>query len=95
MISNAGYTFQCLLCVYLDFVQDFAVSAALTLMWFISSSAWAGGLSHVKEYTDPSDGGFFDNPRFHECDPSTMCSVVHVGNYGSLNASVVGFQSIF
>ena len=69
--------------------QDFVASVVLTVLWLISSSAWAAGLADVKEYTDPAEGGFFDVDRFPECKDSTRCEVISVGNYGSLNASVV------
>ena len=76
-------------------VQDFVVSVVLTLLWLISSSAWAAGLADVKEYTDPAEGGFFDVDRFPECkDASKDCRVLSVGNYGSLNASVVSGASL-
>ncbi|XP_076448378.1 synaptophysin-like isoform X2 [Babylonia areolata] len=76
-------------------VGDFVASIVLTLLWLISSSAWAAGLSDVKEYTDPKEGGFFDVKRFPECNPGNKCEVTSVGNYGSLNASVIfGFLNM-
>ncbi|KAK7101974.1 synaptophysin-like isoform X2 [Littorina saxatilis] len=80
-------------------VGDFVVSIVLTLLWLISASAWASGLSDVKEYTDPAEGGFFDNGSFFpECKDASKtgsCTVVNVGNYGSLNASVIfGFLNM-
>ncbi|KAL8587146.1 hypothetical protein ACOMHN_026114 [Nucella lapillus] len=76
-------------------VGDFVVSAVLTVLWLISSSAWAAGLSDVKEYTNPAEGGLFKMERFPECNPPSKCKVTNVGNYGSLNASVIfGFLNM-
>ena len=69
--------------------QDFVASIVLTVLWLISSSAWAAGLADVKEYTDPAEGGFFGGDRFPDCSHELQCKTLSVGNYGSLNASVV------
>ena len=70
--------------------QDFIVSVVLTLLWLISSCAWAQGVTDVKMYTDPDGGSVFD--LMTECGVTPLndhCQTVNIGNFASLNVSIV------
>lgn len=77
MVSN---TF-CLPCP-----QDFVVTAIFTFFWLVSSSAWAKGLSDVKENTDPDEVIKFIPACRHE---ENRCKEVHEPIVSGLNTSVV------
>ncbi|XP_059165529.1 synaptophysin-like isoform X2 [Physella acuta] len=71
-------------------IADFVISIVLTLLWIIGSSAWASGVSDVKMYTDPVDGGLFTKERIPECAADTKaCTVDSLGNFASLNVSLI------
>ncbi|XP_046327238.2 synaptophysin-like protein 2 isoform X2 [Haliotis rufescens] len=67
-------------------IVDFVISVVVTALWLISSSAWAQGVSDVKFYTDPSESGLFQ--MMAECE-KVACEVGHLGNFASLNVSII------
>ncbi|KAH9512937.1 hypothetical protein Btru_037108 [Bulinus truncatus] len=67
-------------------IVDFVISVLLTLLWIISSSAWAAGVSDVKTYTDPDEGNIFQN--IPQCG-KYPCKVKSLGNFASLNVSLI------
>lgn len=71
---------------YLAFFQDFVVTAIFTFFWLVSSSAWAKGLSDVKEATDPDEVIKFIPACRHE---DNRCKEVHEPIVSGLNTSVV------
>lgn len=69
-------------------VQDLVLLAVWTLLWLVSSSAWADGLSHVKYYTDPAHPWLKE--VVHDCATSVnQCYPVESGNFATANVSVV------
>lgn len=66
--------------------QDFVISAVITLLWLVSSSAWAQGLVNLKYYTDLNKCGLFKTITTCSTD---NCVQTEFPNFGSLNASVV------
>lgn len=73
-------------------IVDFVVSAVITLLWLISSSAWAQGLVNLKFYTDLNKCGLFS--RIETCSKEN-CIQTEFPNFGSLNASVIfGFLNM-
>ncbi|CAG5134027.1 unnamed protein product, partial [Candidula unifasciata] len=71
-------------------VADFAISIVLALLWIISSSAWAAGVSDVKMYTDPADGGIYgSDSKVPDCRTAKDCTTNSLGNFASLNVSVI------
>ena len=64
-------------------------SIIITLLWIISSSAWASGVSDVKVYTDPYDGGIYETDNVPECKAKDSCFTNNDGNFASLNVSIV------
>lgn len=73
-------------------IADFVISAVITLLWLISSSAWAQGLVNLKYYTDLEKCGQFE--RITTC-ITEKCTQTEFPNFGSLNASVIfGFLNM-
>ncbi|KAK3588265.1 hypothetical protein CHS0354_022112 [Potamilus streckersoni] len=74
---------------------DFIVSAIIVLLWLISSSAWAQGVSDVKYYTDLNSCGVFKNMK-EFCAGSTISfKETMFPNFASLNVSVIfGFLNM-
>ncbi|CAG5117220.1 unnamed protein product, partial [Candidula unifasciata] len=71
-------------------VADFIISIVLTVLWVISSSAWAAGVADVKTYTDPAEGGIIGpTSKVTDCQKPGSCTVDHLGNFASLNVSVI------
>ncbi|KAK3540241.1 hypothetical protein QTP70_028426, partial [Hemibagrus guttatus] len=71
---------------------DFVVTAIFTFFWLVSSSAWAKGLSDVKEYTDPDEVIKFIPACKHE---ENRCKEVHEPIVSGLNTSVAfGFCNL-
>ncbi|XP_055883173.1 synaptophysin-like isoform X2 [Biomphalaria glabrata] len=66
-------------------IVDFIISVVLTLLWIIASSAWAAGVSDVKTYTDPEEGGIFGTGQCQK----DLCKVKSLGNFASLNVSLI------
>lgn len=71
-------------CLFL--LQDFIVTAVFAFMWLVSSSAWAKGLSDVKEATDP-DNLFKDMAACKKI--GNTCSELREPVTSGLNTSVV------
>jgi hypothetical protein len=71
--------------------QDFVISAVITLLWLISSAAWAQGLVDLKYFTDFQESGMFD--KIPEC-KTVGCVQTDFPKFGSLNASVVSFPEL-
>ncbi|XP_056000525.1 synaptophysin-like isoform X2 [Ostrea edulis] len=67
-------------------IVDFVISAVITLLWLISSAAWAQGLVDLKYFTDFKECGLFG--RIPEC-KTVNCVQVDFPKFGSLNASVL------
>lgn len=73
-------------------IADFVISAVITLLWLISSAAWAQGLVNLKYYTDLNKCGLFT--RITTCS-TEKCIQTEFPNFGSLNASVIfGFLNM-
>ncbi|BFZ08543.1 hypothetical protein BsWGS_11582 [Bradybaena similaris] len=71
-------------------IADFVISVVLALLWIISSSAWAAGVSNIKMYTDPVDGGIYgSDSKVTDCHKSEDCTTDSLGNFASLNVSVI------
>lgn len=71
--------------------QDFIVTAVFALMWLISSSAWAQGVTDLKYYSDPTDGIFL---KLKECDlisfnHTITCTPTVKPNFSTLDVSIV------
>lgn len=75
-------------------IGDFIISCVLVVLWLISSSAWASGLSDIKYYTDLNDCDFFkDIPVCHS--GVGTCSQTMSPNFASLNVSIIfGFLNM-
>lgn len=71
---------------YLALPQDFVVTAIFAFFWLVSSSAWAKGLSDVKEATDPDEVIKFIPACRHE---ENRCKELHEPIVSGLNTSVV------
>lgn len=71
---------------YFDLAQDFVVTAIFAFFWLVSSSAWAKGLSDVKEATDPDEVIKLIPACRHE---DNRCKEVHEPIVSGLNTSVV------
>ncbi|KAJ8302395.1 hypothetical protein KUTeg_021382 [Tegillarca granosa] len=67
-------------------IADFVISVVLTLLWLISSSAWAQGLVNLKYYTDLNECGQFD--QIDDCKNYT-CTQTESPNFASLNVSII------
>ncbi|XP_058244673.1 synaptophysin b [Hemibagrus wyckioides] len=71
---------------------DFVVTAIFTFFWLVSSSAWAKGLSDVKENTDPDEVIKLIPACRHE---ENRCKEVHEPIVSGLNTSVAfGFCNL-
>ncbi|KAM9475769.1 synaptophysin b [Clarias gariepinus] len=71
---------------------DFVITAIFTFFWLVSSSAWAKGLSDVKEATDPDEVIKFIPACRHE---ENKCKEVHEPIVSGLNTSVAfGFCNL-
>jgi hypothetical protein len=71
--------------------QDFVVSVVITLLWLISSAAWAQGLVDIKYYSDFKESGFFSQI----CTPEgAVCKQTAFPNFGSLNVSIVSIKLV-
>ncbi|XP_030071794.1 synaptophysin-like protein 1 [Microcaecilia unicolor] len=69
---------------------DFIITIIFAFLWLVSASAWAKGLSDVKQSVDPSFYGTTD-----ECKTFFTCTPGDVTSMGSLNVSVVfGFLNL-
>ena len=69
-----------------------------TLLWLISSAAWADGVSKVKKYSDPVE--MWENDHIPACQlnekgQSENCWVTDSGDFASLNVSIVSRLVIF
>lgn len=76
-------------------IADFIVSAVFTLLWLISSSAWAQGVTNVKYYTDPEE--MFAAGHVETCGPDGKfeCETTSTGNFASLHVSIIfGFLNM-
>merc|ERR1711942_201273 len=72
-------------------IIDFIVTGVFGLMWLISSSAWAQGVSDLKYYSDPTDGIF---TKLKECgtQPSNFtieCKPTLEPNFSTLDVSII------
>ncbi len=58
-------------------------------MWLISASAWAQGVTDLKYYTNPEE--LFKYHLKADCvnTPGEKCEVTEIGQYASLNVSIV------
>ncbi|GAB1597800.1 synaptoporin-like [Argonauta hians] len=71
-------------------IIDFVTTAVFALMWLISSSAWAQGVSDLKYYSDPDDSLF----PLLEC--KNRCSKGPDANFSTLDVSIIfGFLNTF
>jgi hypothetical protein len=79
-------------------VVDFVITIVFAALWLISSSAWADALTKVKHYTDPADIWSDTKTNFPECQgqiANVTCSVTSLGNFASLNVSIIfGFLNM-
>lgn len=74
-------------------IGDLIVSGVITLLWLISSSAWASGVTDLKYYTDLAQCGYFQH--LHECAAPNSCSQTLNANFASLNVSIIfGFLNM-
>ncbi|CAH1784071.1 unnamed protein product [Owenia fusiformis] len=74
-------------------IADFIVSALFAVLWLISSSAWAQGVTDLKYYTSPK-GLFFEIPQcppnaFHKSYKFTSCKGGNEANFATLNVSLI------
>lgn len=89
-------------------LYDFVVSAAFAFFWLASASAWAHGLSGLKDASDPSTWIFQNGEGALApiCSKAAnggqvnqaikSCEVVYTGNFAGGNISVViGFLNVF
>lgn len=79
-------------------IIDFVVTGVFALLWLISSSAWAQGVTDLKYYTDPTDGLF---QKMQECgfiitNHTITCTPTLEPNFSTLDVSVIfGFLNTF
>ena len=64
------------------------MTGVFALMWLISSSAWANGVTDVKYYSNPNE--WYKRSHISGCNPSN-CTIgnIQTGNFASLNVSIV------
>lgn len=74
-------------------VVDLGVTGLLTLFWIAGSCAWFMGVSDLKHYTKPK----YLKDHIYICkDLSADCSTVDLGNWATLNISLLfGFANAF
>lgn len=74
-------------------VIDLAVTGLLALFWISGSAAWALGVSDIKYYTHPK----YLSDHIYICkDRSSDCAVLDLGNWATLNISLLtGFTNAF
>ncbi|CDW55831.1 synaptoporin [Trichuris trichiura] len=97
-----------ILCVYLFQMEkyetdnrwpamDFLITAILALFWFISSCAWAAGVSSLKSITEPVNVGARVIENSAVCSSKDhACKFEHDYNFASLNVSLIaGFACFF
>ncbi|ELU10581.1 hypothetical protein CAPTEDRAFT_221651 [Capitella teleta] len=82
-------------------IADFVITAVFTLLWLISSSAWADGVSKVKYYSNPAEMFYNEPGDVKECEKSyaethgITCEVTKLANFASLNVSIIfGFLNM-
>ncbi|KAG9490018.1 hypothetical protein GDO78_005760 [Eleutherodactylus coqui] len=67
---------------------DFIVTLIFAILWLVSSSAWAKGLSDIKHVTSP-------DTLIHNCPKDYKCTTGSESRMGSLNISVAfGFLNL-
>lgn len=66
--------------------QDFALSGAWTLIWFIASAAWADNVSKIIRFADPE---YMITELGQEFCPPGRCYPGRKGDHSSLITSVV------
>ena len=74
-------------------VIDLGITGLLSLFWVAGACAWAMGVSDLKHYTHPR----YLKEHIYICkDVSADCSVVDLGNWATLNISLLfGFANAF
>jgi hypothetical protein len=74
-------------------VIDLGITGLLALFWIAGSAAWALGVSDIKYYTHPN----YLSKHIYICkDPSADCSTLDLGNWATLNISILtGFTNAF
>ncbi|XP_014767924.1 synaptophysin isoform X1 [Octopus bimaculoides] len=71
-------------------IIDFVTTAVFALMWLISSSAWAQGVSDLKYYSDPEDA------LFQKLSCEKRCIKGPDANFSTLDVSIIfGFLNTF
>jgi len=74
-------------------VVDLGVTGVLTVFWVAGAAAWALGVSDIKYYTHPK---YLSQHIFVCRDKSADCAVIDLGNWATLNISILtGFTSAF
>ena len=63
------------------------ISVILVIFWFISSVAWAAGLSGFKQDTNPER--YMQDSPLCSPDHTLHCNVVKEPNYATLKVSIV------
>ena len=72
------------------------MSIVITVLWLVSASAWAQGVSDIKYYTDPVESGIFFNKKIMpECAKDKSCEVTYLGNFAGLNVSCVSLFCVY
>ena len=78
--------------------QDFSITLVYTILWFISSCAWADQVGKIKHYTDPSNL-FLENPANKAILPECLYGTAHCyvdlseeASYANLNFSIVSWD---
>jgi len=77
---------------------DFIISVVITVLWLISSSAWAQGLTDTKYYSSPEE---LYMRHVTECQDATrpeglVCDTKGEANFASTNVSIIfGFLNTF